>query len=144
MSFGPAAASGDASGFPQPAATDPCPCGSGAAFGGCCRAVLRTRTATTAEALMRSRYTGFVVGDARYLRATWHPGTRPDSLDLDPSLRWLGLEIVEAEAGEVGDVRGAVEFIARWRDGAEVGALHERSRFVHQAGSWFYLDGHVR
>ena len=46
---------------------------------------------------MRSRYTAFVVGDARYLEETWHPGTRPDELDLSPSLRWTGLEIVDVD-----------------------------------------------
>ncbi|MET0296882.1 MAG: YchJ family protein [Microbacterium sp.] len=141
MSFGPAAASGAAAGFPQPGATDACPCGSGGSFAACCRAVIRARSAPTAEALMRSRYTAFVVGDARHLRATWHPSTRPESLDLDPGLRWLGLEVVATHAGVDGDARGTVEFIARWRDGTEGGALRERSRFVRQDGAWYYLDG---
>ena len=58
---------------------DPCPCGSGIRFDGCCAPALRGVPAPTAEALMRSRYTAFVVGDAAYLSATWHPGTRPET-----------------------------------------------------------------
>ena len=80
---------------------------------------------------MRSRYTAFVVGDAGYLAATWHPGTRPDDLDLDPSLRWTGLEIVDVGAGGEGDTRGVVEFRAALaRAAATPACWHERSRFV--------------
>lgn len=89
---------------------------------------------------MRSRYTAFVVGDERYLAATWHPGTRPKRIDLDPSLRWTGLEIVDVVEGGDGDARGVVEFRAYWRDGATGGVLVERSRFVRQSGRWWYLD----
>ena len=70
---------------------------------------------------MRSRYTAFVVGDARYLEETWHPGTRPAELELSPSLRWTGLEIVDVVAGGEGDTRGVVEFRAHWREGAASG-----------------------
>ena len=92
---------------------------------------------------MRSRYTAFVVGDGPYLLGTWHPGTRPDDLDLDPDQRWAGLEIVATEAGGHDDARGTVEFRARWSHGRDRGVLHERSRFVRQGGRWWYLDGDV-
>ncbi|MHC2998116.1 hypothetical protein OB08_01735 [Microbacterium sp. HJ5] len=120
-----------------------CPCGSGDRFDGCCGPLLAGAHADTAERLMRSRYTAFVAGDAAYLRETWHPGTRPDGLDLDPAQRWTGLEIVDREAGGADDARGVVEFRASWRHGAERGVLHERSRFVRRSGRWFYLDGNV-
>ena len=93
---------------------------------------------------MRSRYTAFVVGDARYLAETWHPGTRPDDLDLDPAQRWRSLEVVAVEGGGPDDLRGTVEFRASWRHGNERGVLHERSRFVRQSGRWWYVDGNVR
>lgn len=144
MSFGSGAASGRPRGFPQPFPGDACPCGDDTTFGTCCGPVLAGERAATPERLMRSRYTAFVVGDARHLLATWHPGTRPDSIDLDPSLRWTGLEIVDAPAVEPHARRAVVEFVARWREGRDVGALHERSRFVNQSGSWWYLDGDVR
>ncbi|MCR2792502.1 YchJ family metal-binding protein [Microbacterium sp. zg.Y625] len=116
----------------------PCPCGSGAAFADCCGRHLAGVPAPTPEALMRSRYTAFVVGDAAYLEQTWHPGTRPERLDLDPALRWRGLEILDTEAGAK---RGYVEFRAHWSEGPTRGVLHERSRFVWQSGRWWYLDG---
>ena len=90
---------------------------------------------------MRSRYTAFVVGDAAYLGATWHPGTRPGDLDLDPRQRWTGLEILDVAGGADGDTRGVVEFRAHWRHGRDAGELHERSRFVRQSGRWWSLDG---
>jgi SEC-C motif-containing protein len=92
---------------------------------------------------MRSRYTAFVVGDAPYLSETWHPGTRPERLDLDPSLRWKGLEIVDVVGGTESDRRGVVGFRASWREGRETGVLAERSRFVRQSDRWWYLDGEV-
>ncbi|GAA5209217.1 YchJ family protein [Microbacterium kyungheense] len=148
MSFGPGAPSGAASGarsgrFVSPAADDPCPCDSGERFDGCCDPLLRGTPAPTAERLMRSRYTAFVVGDDRYLAATWHPGTRPDDLELDPVQRWTGLQVLDVEAGTEGDTRGVVEFRAGWRHGADRGVLHERSRFVRQSGRWWYLDGRL-
>lgn len=86
---------------------------------------------------MRSRYTAFVIGDEKHLRATWHPGTCPDDFDLDPALTWTGLEMLDVAP----DV---VEFRASWRQGSDRGALHERSRFVFRGGRWWYLDGEIR
>lgn len=120
---------------------DPCPCGGGARFDGCCAPALRGIPPATAEALMRSRYTAFAVGDEAYLAESWHPGTRPaDAPSADPALRWTRLEIVAARDGGPNDTRGVVEFRAHWRRGGERGVLHERSRFVRQSGRWWYLD----
>lgn len=88
---------------------------------------------------MRSRYCAFAIGDARYLADTWHPRTRPDRVDLDPDVRWTGLRIVDAP-DPAGQASAIVEFRARWRHGAESGEQHERSRFRHAAGQWWYLD----
>lgn len=140
MSFGGAAARSPREGFAGVRAADPCPCGSGDRFEGCCAPILDGAPAPTAERLMRSRYTAFVVGDDRHLAASWHPGTRPATIELDPRLRWTGLEIVGATPG---DRRATVEFRAAWRDGRESGVLHETSRFVFQSDRWWYLDGDV-
>ncbi|GAA1468159.1 YchJ family protein [Microbacterium thalassium] len=130
-------------GFPQVGEDQPCPCGSGAVFGACCGPILGGVLAETALELMRSRYTAFVVGDASHLRETWHPGTVPDDVRLDPGTRWTGLEIVDTVDGRPGDKRGIVEFRAHWRERGGTGELHERSRFVWQSGRWWYLDGRV-
>ena len=123
----------------------PCPCGSGDAYRDCCRPLLRGESAAaTAEALMRSRYTAYVRRDAQYLLSTWHPSTRPPSLDVDDTV-WLGLEVQSCAAGLETDDAGVVAFVARHHDaGGAVAALSETSRFVREEGSWLYVDGDVR
>ena len=90
---------------------------------------------------MRSRFTAFAVGDARYLLATWHPTTRPASLHLDPGIQWRRLEILDVTAGGEGDDEGTVEFIAHfWNDPLrERGQMREKSAFVRESGHWFYV-----
>lgn len=121
-----------------------CPCLSGNDFDSCCGPLLQGSPAPTAERLMRSRFTAFTLEDAEHLLRTWHPTTRPDSLDLDPGLSWRRLLIVDRVAGGPFDDEGVVEFEAFWRQGAERGSLHERSRFVREDRRWYYLDGAVR
>ncbi|MDX2159153.1 MAG: YchJ family metal-binding protein [Hyphomicrobiaceae bacterium] len=100
-----------------------------------------TMAASTAEALMRSRYAAFAMKDAAYLLATWHPSTRPARIDFTPGQEWLLLRIVAAST--VGD-KATVEFIARSRVGNATGALHEVSRFVREGGRWLYVDGDLK
>lgn len=94
----------------------------------------------SAEQLMRSRYSAFVLGMAQYLFATWHESTRPKELELDPQMRWTGLEIISARAGGAAASRGVVEFTAHYLDGRHEAQQHEVSTFVKQDGAWFYLD----
>jgi SEC-C motif-containing protein len=119
-----------------------CPCGSGAAFGACCLPLHRGEgQATTAEQMMRSRYSAFAVGDAEYLWRTWHPRTRPESVEIDPEVVWTGLEIVRCVDGGPVDTDGEVEFRASYLEGTRTGTLHELSRFAVRARRWFYVDG---
>ncbi|WP_353829092.1 YchJ family protein [Agromyces sp. SYSU T0242] len=129
----------DRSSFPNPGPRDRCPCLSGQSYGECCAPLLGGAEAPTAVQLMRSRYTAFVVGDAEYLLATWHPSTRPDDLDLDPDVRWRSLEVIRTERGGPLDREGVVEFAARYAHGAERGVQREVSRFVRD-DRWRYLD----
>ncbi|WP_204292365.1 YchJ family protein [Micromonospora gifhornensis] len=118
-----------------------CPCGTGLPYGDCCgRLHSGEAQAPTAEALMRSRYAAFAVGDADYLLHSWHSSTRPARLRLDPGQRWTGLEIVATEQGGLFDSTGTVEFRAHYRDGVGAGSMTERSRFVREDGLWVYLD----
>ncbi len=90
---------------------------------------------------MRSRYSAFVLGDVDYLLATWHPSTRPASIDLEPGVRWLGLQVRSHLQQD--ETHAMVEFVARSRPATPGPAqrLHERSRFVREDGRWFYVDG---
>ena len=119
-----------------------CPCGSGLPLGECCgRLHDGTATAATAEQLMRSRYSAFVLGDAAYLLATWHQSTRPRSLELDDAVRWTGLDVLGTTGGSLLAAEGTVEFRASYVIGQRPGAQHENSRFVRDGGQWRYLDG---
>jgi SEC-C motif-containing protein len=90
---------------------------------------------------MRSRYSAFAVGDPAYLLATWHSATRPRRLDLDPDVRWTGLEVLGATGGGLLAAEGTVEFRASHVVAGARGAQHENSRFVREDGPWRYLDG---
>lgn len=130
----------------MPAAPDPCPCRSGSrgpALAECCgryHAGALVLRAPDALALMRSRYSAFVLDRRDYLLATWHPRTRPALLEPPaPGLKWLGLEIrghVQRDADHA-----SVEFVARSKLGGRAHRLHETSRFVREEDRWFYVDG---
>ncbi len=119
-----------------------CPCGSGLPLGECCgRLHDGPAAAATAEQLMRSRYSAFALGRPDYLLASWHPSTRPRSLDLDPAVRWTGLDVLATTGGSLLAAEGTVEFRAHYVRGRAAGAQHEVSRFVREDGRWHYLDG---
>jgi SEC-C motif-containing protein len=86
---------------------------------------------------MRSRYSAFVVRDTGYLLRTWHPRSRPAELELDPRMRWTGLEILGTSDGSAFHSTGTVTFRASYQGGS----LHELSRFERVDGAWVYVDG---
>jgi SEC-C motif-containing protein len=89
---------------------------------------------------MRSRYSAFAVGDADYLLETWHPLTRPKTLDLDSTQRWYRLDILRSERGGMLDTEGTVEFRAWHKGDGGSGDQHEVSRFVREGGRWWYVQ----
>lgn len=120
----------------------PCPCGNDAGYARCCGPLHDGGIAATAEQLMRSRYSAYVLKREDYLLATWHDSTRPAHLKLgaqQPSPTWLGLSVKRHESE--GD-HALVEFVARLRyGGGKAQRMHEISRFVREHGQWFYVDG---
>jgi len=125
-------------------ASDACPCGSGRHYAECCGQLHGSaKSEITAEALMRSRYSAYVLKLADYLLASWHPSTRPGSLDLaeDDGTKWLGLEIKRCDQQD--ERHATVEFVARYRIAGRGHRLHELSRFVREDGRWFYVDGDI-
>ena len=60
---------------------------------------------------------------------------------LPPGLRWLGLEI--RRHTPQGPDTATVEFVARSKLGGRAHRLHETSRFIREAGLWWYLDGQI-
>lgn len=127
----------------------PCPCGSTRPLSDCCYPYVKSwQPAPTAEALMRSRYVAYCLKQIDYLVTTHHPSRRhPNSHTLIAatahSTQWVGLNILATTAGQTTDTTGTVKFVARYREGKQIGQLHERSQFIKEQGKWFYLDGEI-
>ncbi len=121
-----------------------CPCGNEKNYSECCSAYLdRRKFAPSAEALMRSRYSAYVLKREDYVLDTWHPSTRPEKLDLstDTQTRWLGLEVKRHEL--TAPDQAIVEFIARYKVNGKAHRLHEISRFIQLEQRWYYVDGDI-
>lgn len=120
----------------------PCPCGSTLPHAVCCGRYHdgpQHLQAPSAEALMRSRYSAFVLGLRDYLLATWHTSTRPADLEADPpGMKWLALDVKRTSQQDAD--HATVEFVARSKLAGRAHRLHEVSRFVRE-GRWFYVDG---
>ena len=120
--------------------TETCPCGSSKPYEDCCEPLhLGKAHAKTAEALMRSRYSAYVKLHEQYLLDTWHPSTRPTSLDLEPK-NWIGLKILLTKSGAENDVNGWVKFVARYKINGKAFRLEELSSFEKEDGVWYYVD----
>ena len=125
--------------MPKPIVKIDCPCGSGALYQDCCEPYHLSLSAPNAEKLMRSRYSAYVLGLEDYLLNTWHPNTRPPTLNLKQDLtQWLGLEVKRFEPD---DETAIVEFVARYKINGKAGKMQETSRFKRIATRWFYVDG---
>ena len=128
-----------------------CPCGKLTAFkkpltfAVCCARYLNdfdNTPAPDAESLMRSRYSAFVLDRNDYLQATWHASTRPAKVSLGVGTQWLGLDVRRHTVMDADHAQ--VEFVARYRTAGRGARIHELSRFVREAGRWYYLDGDLR
>ena len=122
----------------------PCPCGNLQAYEHCCgrwHGGPERLRAPDAERLVRSRYSAYVLDLRDYLLDSWHPHTRPATLEPNaPGLRWLGLQVREHIV--IDERRATVEFVARYQLQGRATRLHELSRFERQEDAiWLYVDG---
>ncbi|WP_252737784.1 YchJ family protein [Marinobacter salexigens] len=115
-----------------------CPCGNQSPYADCCQRYHQGAIAPNPEALMRSRFSAYVLKLEDYLRTSWHHSTQPAELDLDRSPDWASLRILESS--ESGD-KGRVHFQAIYRLNPGWGFLQEDSEFVREDGRWVYLQG---
>lgn len=100
----------------------------------CCERFHLGEAAATPEQLMRSRFSGYVLGLNQYVSDTWHASTRPKNLNLSADANWLKLEVLTAQADQV-------HFRAYFKDEDEFAVLEEISDFVLENGRWFYVSG---
>ena len=127
-----------------------CYCCSGKELENCCRPFIENRAKpATAEALMRSRYTAYVLAETGYLLRSTHPSTRKfygveDLSAWARANRWQRLEVIATEKGTAQDRIGTVEFKAYYLDADDAPRVHhEISNFRKELGKWFYVDGKV-
>jgi len=118
-----------------------CPCGSGFSYQNCCQPYhLKIKSAPTAEALMRSRYSAFVLANGDYLYETTFVSKRKGNskdayLRSAKETKWLKLEIVSATLDQV-------EFKAFYLNKKfQPEVLHEKSNFKFENGKWYYVEG---
>jgi SEC-C motif-containing protein len=121
-----------------------CPCGSGRPYANCCGPLHAGQAAPDAESLMRSRYCAYVLGLEAYLLASWHPDTRPATVELGatPRPKWLGLAVKAYIPQD--EWHATVEFVARYKLNGRAFRLHETSRFQRVDGRWLYVDGEMK
>jgi len=126
---------------------DLCPCGSKKQYDHCCLPIINgEEKATTAEQLMRSRYSAHVNHEIDYIFRSNHPNKQKEfdrkaTYKFATESDWLGLEIKKTIGGGVDDVKGQVEFIARFKLKHATQFMHELSNFEKIDGIWYYVDG---
>ncbi|MFM2483600.1 YchJ family protein [Celerinatantimonas yamalensis] len=122
-----------------------CYCQSGLPYSQCCQPLHQGQPALTPLALMRARYSAFVLGLGDYLWHTHHPDYRKGlSIEIlnQQDTQWVKLQI-ELHAYPQDMSFGLVEFKAWYRQETGLGCLHERSRFVKLNDRWVYTDGDI-
>lgn len=123
-----------------------CPCGSESTVETCCLPYIRgKKKPDTAEQLLRSRYTAFTLGEIDYILNTHHSKTRHEVKreeieDWSKQSEWLGLKIVQKEAGEANDGTGSIVFCAGYQAEGKVNEHWEQSLFEKENGEWRFLD----
>lgn len=123
-----------------------CPCGSGKNLDVCCGPLIGGTPAPTAEALMRSRYSAFVLGETGFLAATLSTEMRTDFDQIEAEktskdTKWLGLEVRAVSGGGKKDDHGTVEFVARFRINNQQRIHHELAEFTRENGRWICSGG---
>lgn len=124
-----------------------CFCGTKLEYKGCCGAIHSgERKANTAEELMRSRYSAFVLASIDYILDTYSGKTRPvdqreEILHWSQSVEWLGLKVISIDKGCENDSVGWVEFKADFIEEGQKQIMHEKSFFQKENGVWVYVSG---
>lgn len=125
-----------------------CPCGSKKAYATCCGALHKGKPAKNALELMKSRYSGYAMGQVEYMIRTTHPDNPRYNADFAAwgqeiqnfcrQTQFIKLEIVEFLDGEN---EAFVSFIAHMIQNGQPVILAEKSRFEKVDGQWLYRDG---
>ena len=121
-----------------------CPCGSGQLLKACCAVLHAGKVAASAEQLMRSRYSAYVLGNIDYMVQTTLPAQQ-QWLDIaaitawSQQNQWQGLTVHRA-LEKANSRHAQVEFSAAFTDSTGAQTHRELSGFVYAASQWYFLD----
>ncbi|GAA4278592.1 YchJ family protein [Aquimarina mytili] len=123
-----------------------CYCGRAISYASCCGKIHEDITSVaTAEDLMRSRYSAFVLAKGDYLQKSHHSTTRPSSKEKKSivcwakSVQWVKLEVLHTSEGMPKDTKGTVAFKAFYYEQGALQVIHEHSMFTKEHGYWVYV-----
>lgn len=123
-----------------------CPCGSKQAYDKCCeRFILGREIPTTAEQLMRSRYTAYTQANIDYIQATMRELAAEN---FDPvaaeswakAVKWKRLKVYESFSHPSDAERAFVSFSAYYIAQGRPEEIREVSEFKRIDGRWFYIS----
>src|SRR5690606_3811540 len=103
----------------------------------CCAPILEGKApATTAESLMRARYTAYAKHNINFIDASQilvdgETFDKNEALQWAQSSEWKGLEVRKTQKGLQDDNSGVVEFIARYKD------IESDKEFHHHETAYF-------
>lgn len=126
-----------------------CPCGSGNSYETCCEPLIRgTESATTAEAMLRSRYTAHAKREVDYIVQTTHPEKRKDDDEKTVArwtrkTEWLNMKLLGTENGGPDDDEGIVSFEANYFEKGERRVHREIATFKKIDGKWYFYDAEI-
>lgn len=125
-----------------------CPCGSLKKYKKCCKVFHDGSNPKTAEQLMRSRFTAYIINDANYIIKTTHKDNqdytenieswKKDIMNFSDYTDFLGLEILESIEGKE---ESFIKFNAILKQDNLDASFTENSRFLKVDNKWFYVDG---
>ena len=114
-----------------------CPCGRNVTYNNCCKKAHKDISSVkTAENLMRSRYSAFVLGNVDYLMLSWSSKTRDTSAKAKKELKnwtksvtWIKLEVLNSDNGLDNHTTGTVAFKAFFYENGKLECIQENSFF---------------
>lgn len=117
-----------------------CPCNPSKLYKDCCfKAHNNIKDVISAEQLMRSRYSAFVLADIKYLHKSHHSTTRLSKKEYKElekwtkSVEWVKLEIINT-------TEYTVHFHAFFKENGNLESIQENSIFCKENNYWVYLD----
>ncbi len=122
-----------------------CPCGQQRPYESCCKKYIDgIEVPLTPEALMRSRYSAYVMSQVSYIGKTMQGEplvhfNEQDILDWLKEVQWLGLKVIQTK--QKSDKLGFVSFEARYHYQGKDQAICEKSEFHKINDQWIYVGG---